>query len=1039
MLRSCSACGAPLPAELRETFCPVCTLHAALQLEDSAHVGAAPHELIRRIEDYELLSEIARGGVGVVYRARQSRLGRDVALKLLLAGHFADAKSRQRFFTEAAAAAQLRHPNIVEIYQVGEHEGQPFLAMELMEGGTLADCVCDGPIPARDAASLLAKTARAVEFAHANNILHRDLKPSNVMLDQFGEPRITDFGLAKHLGSNSDLTLTGQVLGSPSFMAPEQARGENDRIGPVTDVYSLGAILYQLITGRPPFQGDSAAAVLAQVERVEPVSPSRLNPGVPRDLENITLKCLEKSPSHRYGSARALAEDLQRFLDGQPVLARPLGWPARAWRWSQRHPGGATAISLLIALTIGSTFAAWRIQRAEHVATANLRVAEDVGYVRDLALADRAIEDGELALTRDLLEKHIPKNNERDLRTFEWGVLWRMSADQSQAVLRGHQHVVSSITFIGQRNLLASGSWDETVRIWDHDQLGPNGASELPAPTASIVLTNYSGRIWSVDASRDGTMLLAAGEGGAMIWETTHWHVRQKVGGGFSYASARFFPDGERVMIAFRNGNTIWDLKSNRLLPGLEKVASPIAFSTDGNLLASRSGNLVRIWELPRLTLQREIGTGNLVSFGLRDLAFSPDSQRLGIGSTDGRIALIDLSTDSSTNLTELLIPNSPRFPHLGWIGEVSFSPAGTVLVSAGADHQAISWSARRRVPVRHFRGHEHEVWATTFSPDGQWLATAGKDETVRLWKTTQPAERRRFTNVPEALGVWSDHELLVRLASTNDPVRRLGIYNFDTAKVEREIILTNLPRAISVFFQPASGDIAFRTEDGYVELWQLREDPPRRRLSLQLEPEASVALCISREGELFSTYLRDGHKSTVWNVNDGTKRFEVANSGGVVALNRDYVVSQPTWETPRVYDARSGRMLADLTGHKEQVAQIVFLPDRRTIVTAAWDGSIRFWEMPSGRSLAVSRSQRQGLYALTLSPDGRTLAAGGQDGVVRFWNVATRQETIRMIERQPISQLWFTPDGNTLVEQTADSIRLVRGPEARIDPNSAP
>jgi WD40 repeat protein len=173
--------------------------------------------------------------------------------------------------------------------------------------------------------------------------------------------------------------------------------------------------------------------------------------------------------------------------------------------------------------------------------------------------------------------------------------------------------------------------------------------------------------------------------------------------------------------------------------------------------------------------------------------------------------------------------------------------------------------------------------------------------------------------------------------------------------------------------------------------------------------------------------------------VNDGTKRFEAENSGGVVAMNRDYVVSQPNWETPRVFDARTGRKLADLAGHKEQVAQIVFLPDRRTIVTAAWDGTIRFWEMPGGRPVAVSRSQRQGLYALTLSPDGRTLAAGGQDGVVRFWNVTTRQETIRMIERQPISQLWFTPDGHTLVEQTADSIRLTRGPEASEDSPTPP
>ncbi len=283
--------------------------------------------------DYELLDEVARGGMGVVYRARQRALNRIVALKMILGGRLAGPEDLQRFRTEAEAAAGLQHPHIVQIHEVGTVDGQHFFSMQFIEGHTLAQRIAEGPLPGRDAARYARLIARAIHFAHQHGILHRDLKPSNILIDVDDEPHVTDFGLAKRLGGDSGQTRSGSVLGTPSYMAPEQADGRIKDLGPWTDVYSLGAVLYEMLTGRPPFRAETAVDTVMQVLQNEPVPPRLLNPNVDPELETITLKCLEKEPSRRYASAEALAEDLQRYLNGDPIEARTssvFDWLTRA-------------------------------------------------------------------------------------------------------------------------------------------------------------------------------------------------------------------------------------------------------------------------------------------------------------------------------------------------------------------------------------------------------------------------------------------------------------------------------------------------------------------------------------------------------------------------------------------------------------------------------------------------------------------------------------------------------------------------------------
>ena len=364
--QKCPQCGSELPPEAPQGLCPQCLLKVGLSSEpggaleygsergsntgdpdsetlppEDAGAGSEHHPpgtKIRYFGDYELLEEIARGGMGVVYKARQVSLNRTVALKMILAGQLASEDDVKRFHTEAEAAANLQHGNIVAIHEIGQHDGQHYFAMDYVAGESLAGVVRESPIAARKAAGYVKAIADAIHYAHGQGTLHRDLKPSNVLIDSSDAVRITDFGLAKRIEGGSELTGTGQVLGTPSYMPPEQAGARRGQVGPKSDIYSIGAILYELLTGRPPFKAETPIDTLMQVLEAQPAAPRLLNPTIPRDLETICLKCLEKPPERRYSTAKELTEDLERFLNQEPIHARPVSPLRRAVHLAGRHP-----------------------------------------------------------------------------------------------------------------------------------------------------------------------------------------------------------------------------------------------------------------------------------------------------------------------------------------------------------------------------------------------------------------------------------------------------------------------------------------------------------------------------------------------------------------------------------------------------------------------------------------------------------------------------------------------------------------------------
>lgn len=475
--------------------------------------GLAAGTALPYFGDYELREEIARGGMGIVYRATQRTLSRTVAVKVLRDQLFAGGGDVERFKTEAAAAAALRHPNIVGIHEIGEHQGRHFFSMDYVSGGTLAHHLRDGPLPARKAAGLMLKIARAIQHAHIQGVLHRDLKPANVLLDAEGEPMVTDFGLAKHAAQEMALTVSGQVLGTPAYMAPEQAAGRTKDFGPQTDVYGLGALLYHLVSGRAPFTGDSHLAVMTQVMQDDPVSVQLLNPSIPRDLETVCAKAMAKDIPRRYPSAQEFADDLQRFLDGMPVVARPVGSLGKLWRWARRHRALAAALTAVVLLTFGVlttvTLSRSRIEGMREEAVARL-------YAADMRLALQSIAENRHGHAAPLLDRYNAPENQR-LRGFEWYAARELNRSNAAAALESLNSQVRAVAWSPDGRWLAAGG--NNFRLWEwvdgrsvlrHTSEQPVYALAFSADSKRLAASRAEGEIAVIDPASPEHVVISA-------------------------------------------------------------------------------------------------------------------------------------------------------------------------------------------------------------------------------------------------------------------------------------------------------------------------------------------------------------------------------------------------------------------------------------------------------------------------------------------------------------------------------------------------
>lgn len=708
------------------------------------------------VPGYEILGELGRGGMGVVYRARETTLKRLVALKMILAGSHAGPRELARFRSEAEAVARLQHSNIVQIYQTGEHEGRPFFSLELVEGGSLAQQLTRAPLSIPQAARLTEILARAVHSAHQRHIVHRDLKPANILLAPAAAgggsvatsktwetdrlalpwvPKITDFGLAKHMDDPASQTRTGAVLGTPSYMAPEQALGRKEITGPAIDIHALGAMLYEMLAGRPPFRSETPLETMLQVASQEPVPPSRHNAQVPRDLETICLKCLQKNPRQRYATAESLADDLRRFLADEPIIARPIGPGGRAVRWIKRRPAVAGLAAAMVLVTVlGATGMLWkaseaaRERRQKESDVRQAKQAEVERYFGHIASAQRDYLAGNLIAADKLLDE-CPA----EYRHWEWHYLKRRCNWGLVRTLNAGTKAVRSVAYSPDGSRLASAGFDGTVKVWD-----PATGRLLLTFREHIIPDRQLNAVYSVAFSPDRQHAASAGEDGTVkVWNAATGAVVHTLGKHDGvYRQIAFSPDGERLAAA-GHALKIWNVRTGILLSPLVNATSEplahVAFNADGKYLASARRSEVRSWQA---TTGKPMAAHDLVNGLIRGLAFSGKDAVLGV-STNGGLGKVYVYDESLTNLRVEYDTRTRAMDTL------AVNPNGNLLACAISSSSQMIIEVRemgpilqnrREKPVRVIQGHGNQISQLAFSPDGQRLASASADGSVKIW-----------------------------------------------------------------------------------------------------------------------------------------------------------------------------------------------------------------------------------------------------------------------------------------------------------------
>jgi len=1003
-------------------------VHSLLGNASPGASGPKPSALAdmpRRVGAYELMGKIAHGGTGVVYRARHRELTRAVALKMIAAAP-GDAR---RVVTEAEAIARLRHPSIVQIYEIGRHDGWFFLALEFVPGGSLANHLAGAPQAPDYAAGLVETLAQTMHYAHTQGVVHRDLKPANVLLAADGTPRITDFGLAKLLDGQANQTRTGSVFGTPSYMAPEQAAGQSD-VGAAADVYALGAILYEALTGRPPFRADTPLNTLHQVMADDPVPPDRLQPGVPPDLATICLQCLHKEPHRRYHSAQALAADLRRFLNREPIQARPASLAGRAWKWARRRPVIAVLTCLLgtslAALLLGNFW--YTGQLADLTAEARRQQAD-----AESAVADVNRQRGEIQRQAAILQQQQQAMRESlytiqlrrvdevwrtnpvralsfledrahcppELRDFPWR-LYRHLCNEDR-FFNGYFRGVTLLAVSPDGMLLAAlNHQSRTLRVW-HLGTGEERRSArlFDRPPACMAF------------SPDGqTLAVGSADLGVVLWGLTTYQARPLAVAGGARALA-FSPDGRLLVIGNPSGAvTLWDLRANarqatyQAHPG--GIAS-LAFSPDGKALATASDDpTVRLWgvadQQQRASFRRATPESAAV------LCFSPDGKRLtAVGTQQAAVDVWDVEAGRTLGSFTAFRDG---------LSAVTLAPDARTLAAGGADGTVAVWDVGTGRELYTTAVRDGEVRALTFTPDGQSLVSGGLDARISIQPVRQPDgdPTRDFGSHIAAVTFAGGKCLAV---GTDDG--RLQLLH-PAALEEQSAVQRNAGKVVALA-AAADGRTLATAHGNNIKLWQA---PALQELaSLPGHRRAVTGLAFSPDGRTLASASDDG-TVRLWDIASRKERAVLESDGLPVRClayaPQSHLLATGNFDgTVRLWDARWGKEEARLERHHDRVLAVVFSPDGQTLASGSADDTVCLWHVPRRTVTATLVGHLGTVTGLAVTPDSRTLAVSSRlrrpgDAhliEVKLWDVATGDCRARLPgEGGPVA---FSPDGRTL------------------------
>ncbi len=1055
---NCSECGAPIPTGSPGGACPACLLRLTMADGDIQK----PWQVLG---DYEIFEEIARGGMGIVYRARQRRLGRAVAVKVLRGGEFAGVEAQARFRTEAAAAARLQHPGIVAIHDVGEDSGVLWFSMDLVLGGNLDNYVRDRILPSRDAAKMLLQIAEAVQHAHENGVLHRDLKPSNILIAD-GHPRITDFGLARcgateSTDGSTELTRTGQVLGSPGYAAPEQAlEGKGDAR---TDVYGLGAVLYHLLTARPPFQGPTLDSILIQLREGEPISPRRLDPTVPRDLDTICMKCLSRDPSRRYESAASLGADVQRFLEGKAILARPTSAIENVWRWCRRHPATAALLALLFFGTVAAFVVLEKARASEHEATvrataSNAKLGESLSFI-ELRLVDENFQSGDSTAALGALARILRRDPAHPIAGPRLAsALWHgdFAMPKNLPFYVGAKVQFLNVLDDGKTLVVGTASGPKIVEA----ETGKKKRTMQDAGGMTNYRLSPDGRIlagWNVVPG--GVLAAWDIETGRLLFPPlAHSNWLQVVH--FSADSSRLLAPPYGADLQWRDARTGTTTGPAIKCPERFETCAP---SSDGRLLAINNGAEVSVWNWET---QSMVGTPVRYRSDVLRLIFSADDQWLLVVGKDssmqcfrvndgtpagfemhlgGEITDMNLTKDktrlvagSATGEARVwTLPQgeavTPLLKHRDYLRSVSFSPDGRAIVTCSQDNSARLWDAQTGRPLSQPIRHGEQPHAAAFTPDGTTLYTGGADRVVQRWDVRPRS--KTGDELPHAGRVidaqWSgDGRFVASIGGDN----RVIIRDAGTLAQIAGHTFQRTPTALR--FSPDSRMLLVGAEDG---LHALRQNAVAFEYGGKIgEPGATIeSIAFTHDGARFAIGQQNG-SAIIYDSAKLTQTLPPLAHSGTVSLvefsadgSRLLTCSTPPADAPpggaRLWNTGTGASIGDPMVVEDDVVHAAFSPNGTLIATAGNDNIVALWDGHSARRIGKQMNHERTVCEVVFSPDGNTLASAAWDGSARLWDAQTGEPRgYRMQHDDRVLKIAFSRDGKRFATASRDkTVRL--------------